>query len=399
MGTTWFAALFVLLSVVAVPPAMSANLIATPRIAIDETWDSNVFSVADNTSSDFITRAIPSLALSLETYQTTLVLLGSLEFSRYADHDELNGRRTTSVRLSTGDPFKFSPRLSLQPTIYFVESQDSFRRNQLIASPVPGLPPSEIIITEPTKTRDFAGSLALTYLVSPLVDLGIGAGGTKRTFLDNNVGGVDSDTITGNASVLYRISPRTSTGITVNAAYNTFEDDTDSRSYGAMLSVKYLLSERYTFDAAAGVDYLRENARAGQDTSTSPSAQVSLDYRLRDFRAALIGSYGLAGGGSFGVTTHRGNIQLKLTDQFLQGWWWDLGGLYQINQSLDTPRTEDIYVWAGNAGVRYQPVRWASLRLAGDMVRQRSRNGIESSNIDRNTVTLGVDLSYDYKIF
>ncbi|PWB62344.1 MAG: hypothetical protein C3F14_10055, partial [Deltaproteobacteria bacterium] len=259
MGNKWFAALLAILSVAVAPPAMSANLIVTPKISIEETWDSNIFSVSQNEESDFFTRAIPSLSFSLETYQTTVVLTGSLEYSRYTDHDELNGKRTMSFGLSTGKPLQFTPRFSLQPTVYFVESEDSYRRNQLLASPVPGLPPSEVVITAPTKTRDIAGSVQLTYLVSPLVDLGLGAGGSKRTFLDNNAGGVDSDTVNGNATLSYRFSPRFSSGISANAAYNTFADDTDSRSYGAMLTMKYLLTERYTFDAAAGVDYLREN--------------------------------------------------------------------------------------------------------------------------------------------
>jgi len=394
-----FATVFAILSITVISPAMSANWIATPAVSIEESWDSNIFSTSDNTTSDFITRAVPSLALSLETLKTTVVLDGSLAYEHYSSHSELNGRRSTSAGLSTGKPLQFSPRLSLQPTVRFVESLDSFRRNPLLANPVPGLPPSEVIVTVPTKTRDFSGSLLLTYLLTPNVDLGLGAGGTKRTFLDNDAGTIDSNTVTGNASISYRFTPRFSSGIAVNTSYNKFENDTHSNSYGAGITVRYILSEHYTFDAGAGIDYLRESTSAGKSTTTSPAGQVSLTYDWKDFQAVLLGSYGLTGGGSFGVTTHRGNAQLTLTYQFAQGWWWDLGGSYQINRSLDSPRTEDIITWGGNAGVRYKAADWASFRLAGNIVQQRAQNSIEGSDLDRSSVVLGLELKKDYKLF
>lgn len=394
-----FVAFFAVLSITVISPAMSANLIATPGISIEEVWDSNIFSASDNTTSDFITRAVPALSLSLESYETTIVLKGSLEYDRYSSHSELNGRRTTTAGLSTEKPLQISPRLSLQPTVQFVETLDSFRRNQLLASPVPGLPPSEVILTVPTKTRDFSGSLQMKYLLTPKVDLELGAGGTKRTFLDNDAGTVDSNTVTGNASIAYRFTPRFSSGIAVNTSYNRFENDTDSNSYGAGITVSYILSERFTFGAGAGVDYLRESTSTGNEDTTSPAGQVSLTYNWKDFKATLLGSYGLTGGGSFGVTTHRGNIQMALTYQFAQGWWWDLGSSYQINRSLDTPRTEDIDAWSGNAGLRYQAAKWAFFRLAGNFSQQRARNSVAGADLDRSSVVLGLELKQDFKLF
>jgi hypothetical protein len=205
--------------------------------------------------------------------------------------------------------------------------------------------------------------------------------------------------VTGGTSISYRFTPRFSSGISMNTSYNTFADNTNSRSYGAVITAKYLISEYFTFDASAGVDYLRETKLAGKDTNTSPAGQVSLTYAWKDFRASLLGSYGLSGGGSFGVTTHRGNIQLTFTNQFAKGWWWDLSGSYQINRSLDTPRTEDINTWDGNAGLRYQAAEWASFHLSGNMTRQSARNSVQGADLDRSSVLLGLDLSKDYKLF
>jgi hypothetical protein len=163
--------------------------------------------------------------------------------------------------------------------------------------------------------------------------------------------------------------------------------------------MNYLLSEHFTFDARAGANHLKETTTTGEDTVTSPSGQISLTYDWREFKAVLLGSYELAGGGSFGVTTRRGNILLTLSDRFAPRWWWDLSGSYQINRSPDTPRTEDVSTWHGNAGLRYQAAEWASFRLAGALVRQRARNSIEAADLDRNSIALVLDLSKDYKLF
>jgi hypothetical protein len=394
-----FAAFVAILAMTILSPAMAANLIATPKIALEERWDSNIQNTATDEISDFVTRATPSLTFTIETYLTKLNLTGGVDFERYAKHSELNERAAMFYDLNTTRPLQFTPRFSVLPSVRFAETNDPVRRNVLTQTAIEGLPPSETIVTARTKSREFTGSLQLTYHLTPIVDLGLGGGGTKRTFLDNNAGGVDSDTVFGNASISYRFTPRFSSGIYVSTGRNTFKNDTDSRTHNLALSLNYLLSEHFTLDARAGANYLKETTATGEDTSTSPSGQLSLTYRWKDFKADLLGSYGLAGGGSFGVTTHRGNIQLKLSNQFVEGWWWDLSGSYQTNRSLDTPRTEDVSTWYGNAGLRYKPARWASFRLSGDTVRQRSRNGVEGSDLDRNSVTLGIDLSNDYNLF
>lgn len=393
------AALLGILFLSAVSPAMSANLIANPQISLDERWDSNIQNTSTDEISDFVARATPRLTLTLETLRTQLNLMGGIEFERYAKHTELNERATTFYNLSTSRPMQFSPRFSLLPSVRFVESNDPVRRNTLTQSPTPGLPPSETVVTARTKSREVAGSLHLGYLLTANVDLSVGGGGSKRTFFDNNAGGIDSDTVSGNASFAYRLTPRFSTGIYVNTSRNTFADNTVSRSYGVGLSGTYLVSEHYTLGARVGADLLKESTTAGEDTVRSPSGELSLNYDWKGFKAMILGTYGLAGGGSFGVTTHRGTIQLSLTDQFAQNWWWDLSGSYQINRSLDTPRTEDISTWYGNAGLRYQAAEWASFRLAGNILRQRARNSIEGSDLDRGSVVLGLDLSKAYKLF
>lgn len=393
------AAFLGVLSMCAITPAMSANLFATPQISLEERWDSNIQNTPTNELSDFVTKATPRLTLGLDTYQTLLNLTGGIDFESYAKHSEFNKRAAIFYDLNTARPLRFTPRFSVLPSVRFAETNDPVRRIVLTQSPIAGLPPSESVLTERTKSREYSGSLQLTYLMTPNVDLGLGGGGSKRTFQDNNAGGIDSDSVSGNASIAYRITPRFASGIYFSAASNTFENNTDSEAYNIGVIANYLVSEHYTIDAKAGANFLKEKTAAGDNTTTSPSGQVALKYNWKDFNASLIGSYELAGGGSFGVTTHRGTIQLILANQFVQGWWWDLSGIYQTNRSLDSPRTEDISTFYGNAGLRYQAAEWASLRLSGSTVRQTAKNSIEGADVDRNSVMLGLDLSNIYKLF
>src|SRR3990170_1346443 len=192
------------LSICAVSPAMSANLIVTPQILLEERWDSNIQNTSKDEISDFVSRASPRLMLTLETYQIKLNLTGGVDFERYAKHSEFNEKASMYFDLNTSGPLQLSPRFSVLPSVRFVETNDPVRRNVLTQAPIPGLPPSETIVTARTKSREYSGSLQLTYLLTPKVDLRLGVGGSKRVFLDNNAEGVDSDSVSGNAAISYR---------------------------------------------------------------------------------------------------------------------------------------------------------------------------------------------------
>ena len=178
MKQVWIIRIFrssvtILAACLAISAAEAANLRAIPSLTLDERWDSNVFNTTFNEHSDFVSRASPRLTLSLDAFETTVNLSGGFDAEKYADHKELDrSTATTNIDLTTLQPLRFTPRFSMRPSFRYIVSRDAVRRNELTLSPEPGIPPSESVVTARTEVRETSGSLQMTYLLTPNVDLG-----------------------------------------------------------------------------------------------------------------------------------------------------------------------------------------------------------------------------------
>lgn len=392
----------IILVVVASSTAGAVNLNAIPSLSLEERYDSNIFNTSANEQSDYVFRATPRLTLSVEGFGTSVKLGGGFDLEKYSDHTELDQNTASkNFDLTTAEPLSITPRFRLRPSARFVETRDSYRRNVLTMAPEPDLPPSETVVTQRTNVREISGSMQTTYLLTPRLDLGIGGGGTRREFTEGAPGLIDSRTLTGNASISYRVTPRFSPGLFFDTSYNSFGGRPNSRTYSSGLSGNYVLTEHYTLGARAGASYLSESTGVGdqRNTSWSPNGRLSFTYQWEAFRATILGSYDLAGAGSTGTTTKRGNVVLTLSDQFTQAWGWDLSASFQSNKSADSSRNEDVDSSSASAGIRYQAARWATFRLSGNAFRQRNHGISIVTDVDRNTVLLGLTLSDTYNLF
>lgn len=384
-------------------PASAAQLTAVPSISLEGGWDSNIFDVSTNEESDIVMRAIPGLALYFDAFQTKTELSGRFEFEWYADNRELEDNPATiDLRLSAAEPMRLTPRFSLSPFVGYLETSDSFRRTQLIAPPVTGIPPSNQIITGRTKSRDYRAGITTKYLVSRRVDFNFGVGAAKTDFLSDTTdqGQDDSRTIYGDTSVDYRFNTRFSSGVYLRANYDTYSVSPDSQTISAGLQGEYRIEQYYTLSGRAGVAHSQQDADPTTEGTDywRPTGSLSFGYTKKYFSANLTASSEPTGGSGFGVITDQFTVYLSLTDQFAERWWWDLSGSYQRNKSIDEPTDENIDTWWGGAGIRYTATKWASFYLKGDVNRQRSSAGV-AAEIDRETVSAGVTLSTNYLVF
>jgi hypothetical protein len=383
-------------------PAEAEVLRAIPSLLLEERWDSNVFNTSSNEQSDFVTRATPRLGLSFRAFQDNILLRGSLEAEKYADHTELDSNSSVkSLELTTEGPMRFSPRFSLTPYARYLEARDTFRRNELTL--VPGdvnLPPDSLASAR-EKVREYTATIQTVTLLSPRLDLGVGGGWVKREFPEDTARLQDgSRAITGNATLNFRASPRFAYGPYADVVYTSYDNNPNSRIYTGGLSAIYDWSAFLRIEARAGASYLRQATVSGDgtDTNWSPNGRLAFTYAKADFRARLSGDYGYSGGGSFGQPTQRGNVSLSFTNQFVSRWWWDLSGYYQTARSVDDPITEDLATTSGTAAIRYQAASWATISLSGNVYDQED-NGPTNDSVRRQTIMLGFDLSSTYTIF
>lgn len=380
-------------------PGHAANLRATPSIALEETWDTNIFNASSGEQSDFISRATPGLTFSLESERTTLSLSGFVTSELYADHHDLNTWDATKRVELSAPAIRMSQGMSLRASARYFESNDIAARTALNLAPIPGLPPVETFAVGRTAARDYGGSLQATYQATPTIDLSLGGGASKLEYLGPGPGLLGSRTVTGNASAGYRISPRTTCGLFGSTTYSTYDGGANSRSYSGGVSASYAVTDRTTVDARAGMTFLTDTGAAGVvDHEQSPSGSLSITYRNRGFSAALSGSYDLTGGGSFGQGTERANAGLSLSDQFTPRWSWDLSGSYQDERTAGPLSTLRVSTADVTAGVRYAAADWVSVRFAGYTFRQWNR-AAAGADVSRSHILLGLTLSDTYLIF
>jgi hypothetical protein len=392
-----FAVASVLLMLLFTAPGHAETLSVRPSIAVSERYDSNVLNAPHGfESSDFVTRATPSLKATLSVLSTKISVAGGFDAEYFADHNELDrAGMTKNVDLSSDEPLRVTPNLTLRPAARYVESRDSVRRNQFTQTAVPGLAPTETQVNARTGTRDYSGSLNGTWASSANLEFGFGAGAVRKSFFDAPRTFIGSNNYSANGSVGYKWSPNLTSGIYGTASYDEFDNSNDVRNFAAGLSGTYRFSEISSFDARVGATWIRSDE--GNARIVRPSGRLAYRQAWQDLTAALSASIDYAAG-AFGTETKREDISLKLNDRFSADWSGDTSAVWQANRSIREPVPEDIMSLQWSAGVHYSVTRYARINLTGELFRQWNRGWI-GSDLFRESAMLGFDIGSDFLLF
>jgi len=399
------AALFGLFcTIISSSQAIAARIDVTPSITLDQIYDSNVFNSGGRSlnaeQGDFLLRAVPELTLSLRMPETTLNLRSGIASEKYYKFDQLNNVTSSiTLALDSTTPIRVSPALAITPAAHFVQTRDSFHRNQLLPVGDPQAPANFSSESTVVKSRDYGGALHTSYLATSNLTATVGGGVVKRDYLENVPGIFGFRVLSADADITYRYTPRFSTGLFALTDFDTFESQRSSRTYGGGLTMSYQIFQGMMLSARGGASHTRETDPVLPDIKNwSPNGMISIAYTHMDFRGTLTGSMDKSGTGSFAFTTRRRTIVLSLTDQFARGWWWDLGGSYQRNQSIDDAKSVDLATVTASAGVRYRVREWAMLHLTGTGFRQWS-SGPVGTDMKRDAALLGFSIGNTYNLY
>jgi len=387
--------------------AKAVNMDVVPSIRLEEGWDSNAFNSDTGEVSSFGTRLTPALALRFTSADNVILeVSGNYEIVRYHDSVAKEGDYDTwFFRISSTGGWQLAPTLTMQPSVYYLNTTNSSGRTQRVPSGDPVLPPVSITNYGNTNTEDFGGAVNFTYLATPNLSIGVTGNYSEQRFdevTDNTAGtGLTNSTTTGgNASVSYLFSPRTSLGILFAGNHQTYENSPDSNTLSGGILFGYQFSPVYRIDGVFGMSYIRQNEAPGipEQRTSDPSGLIRASYNSETFTASVYGSAVYSGGSGFGEATRQWTAGLALNDKFSREWSWSLSGTYQVSKSVFTTDAVNIATIYGTAGLSYKPWEWGSLDLTGYLDRQTS-DGQLGSDLNNYVATLGITIGKPYKIF
>lgn len=379
------------LAVAAGAPCNAANLLASPSLEVEGTYDSNIFAVQDNVVGDYLLRVTPRLALGLEMTSGTVEAAIGIDSIWYKDHHDFNDTTASKFgELSTPIPVRLSSSFSIAPFARYLDTFHPYRRSELRPAPTPGEPPMEIFLTPKTHQRFKTAGLRTTHAFSERFSMELGGSWESIEFPDREFGLVGSETWNGNASWIYRVTPLLTPGVYARARATDLDDGTDERAYTGGVRGSYTPSPGYLLDGRVGVTWMRTtvDAISAKEDELSPEAILTLTYTKVHFHGTLQASYIFEGGGVFGTPTKRGTVFAELGDHLTEKWRWDLAAYYQNATSTDSPNSIDIHVVDGTGTIGFDPSSWLGFYLSGNLHRQTS-NGLIGEDIDRYRVLLG----------
>lgn len=388
-----------------VTDAAGIQMDVTPSVRLQEEWQSNVFTSSSGEVSSFGTRVTPGLEFKFASVDNVVLgVSGNYEKIWYHDAEAKDADSNTwFFRIDSTGAWKLTPKLAMRPSVYYVNTTNSYRRTQLVPSGDPVVPPVSIANYGNTKSHDFGGGVGFDYQATPNLTIGISGKYGEQRFPGDNVTGsglTDATQAGAAASVSYLFSERTRLGITAGGERQTYEDNPDSDTLSAGFLFGHQFSPAFRMEGVLGVSRIRQKEAPGspEEKKTSPAGNLNVTYSRETLTARAFGSYAYSGGSGFGEATRQWTTGLEFTRQFSREWSGNLSGTYQVSRSVFGTEAVDLSTIYGTAGLRYRFLEWASVDLTGTVNRQSSDGQVGDTNSNQSAL-LGITIGKPYKIY
>lgn len=330
---------------------MAYEYTANVSLSLSEEYNDNIFLAHSNRDSDFITHVSPGIDLSIRSLKSELRLGYSPTFSYYSSYSELNN---TAHRFTANGLFNLSERLSLTLTDTFVKSSEigDIRAIQDLGP-----------ITGRTELRLNTVSGSISHRLSDNLSYILGVSYFDTDYKEP--GFIDVKTYSGNMSISYRYTERTT--LSANARYIKYDykTGTDAEGQDYTLGVTHRLTPTLTVGATGGATITKIEDTGESDTGFTGSLDITKTFEKG--QAVLSYRQTVIAGIETGVPLRDRTVSLRFSRPITNEWTASVSGSYSNSKSIGTSDV-DTDVTSLNTDLTYSFRPWASLALSYSFV-------------------------------
>jgi hypothetical protein len=366
------------------PRTVDAQWTFTPSLTVDERYDDNIFGVANNEISDFITQFTPEFSLAYDTAVFNFLLGYRVTGEIYADHSELdNFGENQRGRLEFG--YRASPVLTLGLSAFAARTNDptSFLQpapTSVGAPPTPGgvVPPPTVTLGRQTSYQ-YGLTASASYQFDPRWS---GVASYSFSGVDQDGTGSSTEHI-GSVGARYQLTREDQLSATVSGGVLKAENESAVSVVTLLPGWSREWSERLTTNLAAGPQFT--------DGNLDVAVNASLSYHIQRELSLFVGysfETSLAVGESGAQTVSA--LSAGLSYQPLRELTARVYGAWNRSSPLqDTSSAETTDTYSAGLSVSYLINRWLTAFFSYQF--SLSTNG---DSIRNNEVTVGLTASY-----
>ncbi|MDF1556253.1 MAG: outer membrane beta-barrel protein, partial [Deferrisomatales bacterium] len=342
------------------------------------TYDDNIgFSRADSTS-DFVFKASPELALERTKERSRLEVGAGLDFVNHADESDLN---RIQERYRGAGSYDLTERLT-------ISAETGYMKDSTLESELERV---GRVITLADRFR-FQGGGGVEYSLNPRSDLGAEYKLSRTAFSAGDSVDYDGHEV----ALRYSVRTRNETDVyLVRPAYTRYGSDvSDVDSFALTLGMTRSFDETLSATAVGGARYSRVNQeRGGTDRNWTGVVDLSVRYQGQTGSASLSYTRDLIYG-SDGETLEQDRVQARLrkhlTERVAVGL---VASAYRLRGGSGSQDLDGAHCDA-TPSVRYNMTRWNVLTLAYQYSYDRDQAVSGDEVATRNQVWIALNMTW-----